>query len=367
MYSKLRSLWRLIMANYISFKPNDYFNTLLYTGTGATGNAVTGAGFAPNMVWIKKRSGADGHNLFDTPRGATKELTPNDATQEATATNTLESFDADGFTVGLAGTAGQSGYSYVGWCWKAGTTSGITTNGSTTITPSAYSFDQARGISIVKYTGNLTSGAKIAHGLGVAPDMVIVKRLDSTGSWDIVSTLLSDATYYIRLDTTGAQATGTWAFNDTFPDSVNFTVGNNAETNSSGGNVAYCFAPVNGFSSFGNYKGNGNASGPFIQCGFKPAFVLIKKINGLKDWMMYDNKRWYSNTNTTDFQNTCFALKPNDGVAGFASASDIDLNSQGFKIRTSGGLVNDSGDNYIYMAFADQPTAFNNGDATTAR
>ena len=319
------------------------------------------------MVWIKCRSAAESHVLGTTVQGGNAYLIPDTSAAQASLTTYLKSFDADGFTVGLAGFTGTSGPSYLGWCWKAGTTSGITTDGSTTITPSAYSFDQTRGISIVKYTGNGTSGAKIAHGLGTTPYMVIVKRLDGSGSWDIVSTLLSDATYYIRLDTDGGQATGTWAFNDTFPDSVNFTVGDNAETNSSGGNIAYCFAPVNGFSSFGNYKGNGNASGPFIQCGFKPAFVIIKRINGTKDWMMYDNKRWYTNTNTTDFQNTCFALKPNTSVAGFASASDIDLNSQGFKIRTSGGLVNESGDNYIYMAFADEPTAFNNGDAATAR
>lgn len=367
MYSKLRRLWRLIMANYISFKPNDYFNIKLYTGTGAASQAQTGIGFAPDMVWIKCRSAAESHVLGTTVQGGNAYLIPDTSAAQASLTTYLKSFDADGFTVGSAGFTGQSGPSYLGWCWKAGTTSGITTDGSTTITPSAYSFDQTRGISIVKYTGNGTSGAKIAHGLGTTPYMVIVKRLDGSGSWDIVSTLLSDATYYIRLDTDGGQATGTWAFNDTFPDSVNFTVGDNAETNSSGGNIAYCFAPVNGFSSFGNYKGNGNASGPFIQCGFKPAFVIIKRINGTKDWMMYDNKRWYTNTNTTDFQNTCFALKPNTSVAGFASASDIDLNSQGFKIRTSGGLVNESGDNYIYMAFADQPTAFNNGDAATAR
>jgi hypothetical protein len=145
-------------------------------------------------------------------------------------------------------------------------------------------------------------------------------------------------------------------------------LGTDGDVNGSGKTyVMYVFAPINGFSSYGNYKGNGNASGPFIQCGFKPAFVIIKRINGTKDWMMYDNRRWYSNTNTTDFQNTCFAFKPNTTGAGFASASDIDLNSQGFKIRTSGGLVNESGDNYIYFAFADQPTAFNNGDAATAR
>lgn len=353
------------MANYISFKPNDFFNTKLYTGTGAASQAQTGIGFAPDMVWIKCRSAAESHVLGTTVQGGNAYLIPNTNAQQASLTTYLKSFDADGFTVGLAGFTGTSGPSYVGWCWKAPSTS-APSGGS--ITPSAVRFSAAQGIGIYSYTGT-GSNASIAHGLSNPPQLYFVKRCTGdTGDWNTGGPLLSDGTYYVNLNTDGGQTSNAAVWNSTLAGSHTVDLGTYAATNYSGSNyVLYAFSPVNGFSSFGNYKGNGNASGPFIQCGFKPAFVLIKRINGSKDWMMYDNKRWYGNTNTTDFQNTCFALKPNESVAGFASASDIDLNSQGFKIRTSGGLVNESGDNYIYMAFADEPTAFNNGDAATAR
>ena len=213
---------------YISFKPKDYFNTLNYTGTGATGNGVTGAGFTPDMVWLKKITGADGHNLFDTVRGATKYLTPNDNSQQVTGTNTLESFDSDGFTVGLAGTVGQSGYTYAGWCWKAGTTSGISGG---TITPSAYSINTTSGVGIYKYTGTGSNGT-IAHGLGQAPTYFWVKELSGGGStnWYTGGNLLSDGGYQMYLNTDGAQGSaGSALWQNNFPSSTLMYLGTDGD------------------------------------------------------------------------------------------------------------------------------------------
>ena len=352
------------MANYISFKPNDFFKAKMYTGTGATGNAVTGVGFQPDMVWTKNRETTDSTTLFDAARGATKYIYPDTNATEGTDANSLASFNADGFTVGSWGVPNTSADNYISYNWKAPSTS---TPSGGSIAPSAVRFSAAQGIGIYKYTGT-GSNASIAHGLSTPPVFYFVKRLDSSGDWNTGGWLLSNGTYYMNLNTTASQNSNSAVWNSTLAGSHTVDLGTYAATNASGSNyVLYAFSAVNGFSSFGNYKGTGNANGTFVHCGFKPAFVLIKILTDTKNWCLYDNRRWYGNTNTTNFQNTCFCLPLNTGGAGFASASDIDLNSQGFKIRTSGGLVNESGTNYIYMAFADQPTAFNNGDAATAR
>ena len=172
------------MAEYISFQPSDFFNTKLYTGTGSS-NAITGVGFQPDATWIKGRNTTYNHVFTDAVRGVTEELYPNTTGAEVTNAQGLTAFGSDGFTVGTdAGYNGNTN-TYVSWNWKAGTTTGIATNGSTTITPSAYSFNQTSGFSIVQYTGNSTSGAKVAHGLGAVPEMIIVKTTNTSNEWNI--------------------------------------------------------------------------------------------------------------------------------------------------------------------------------------
>ena len=351
---------------YISFQPNDFFNTLLYTGDGSA-RSLTGVGFQPDFVWMKGRSFSDNHIVCDSARGVEKYLQPDTSAAEGTGppapNESVTSFDADGFSIGGWSAINTNTANQVAWNWKAGTTSGIATNGSTTITPTAYSFNQTCGFSVVKYTGNGTSGAKIAHGLGKTPTFVFVKRLGSSGSWDVVSRLMG-ATYYIRLDTDGAKATGTWAFNDTLPDSVNFTVGDNAETNSSDGNVAYCFAPINGYSAMGKFDGNGDTRGCFIQTGFKPAFVMIKRTNGTGPWMIYHDKvPGYNETNTYIQANATSAEDTNAGNFGMS------MYATGFQPQSTSGATgpNQDGDDYVYLAFANKPIASSNSKAGTAR
>jgi hypothetical protein len=345
-------------------KPSDYFTAFKWTGNGASSRALTGVGFQGNMLWSKPNTGHN-HYLVDTVRGVdNKSLIP-DATTAEDTTGThghFDSIDADGFTGTLAGGGynfNRDALEFIAWIWKAGTTSGIVTNGSTTITPSAYSFNQTAGFSTLAYTGNQTSGAKLAHGLGVKPDMVITKSRAGASGWGVYHKSLG-ATYGMLLNTTAAKDDDATAWNDVEPDTVNITLGSSINTNKTGTCVAYAFAEKQGYSKFGSYVGNGNVSGSYIHLGFKPAFVIIKDATSARDWVMFDNKRNISNVvnnrlfpNSTDAQNT--------------SVDALDFLSNGFKIRSTNSTVNVSGNTYIYITFAEESFVSSSGVPATAR
>ena len=351
------------MATYISFQPSDFFNTTLYTGTGAS-NAITGVGFQPDFTWIKRRDGTYNHNLYDAVRGTTKEINSDLVNAESTVAEGLTAFGADGFTLGTDDQSNASGDTFVGWNWKAGTTSGITTDGSTTITPSAYSFDAARGISILKYTGNGTSGAKLAHGLGVAPQMIALKEIGGTEPWGGYRSSTgggsAPADYGMALNTNGAKDDDASYFNDTIPDSVNITLGNGGRTNENTTEyIMYAFAPVIGYSHISNFRGSGNADGPFAYCGFRPAFILSKSDGSSSSWAMYDDKR-------IGFNEENAYLRANSDSAEVQTV-EIDIVSNGFKIRTTDTNVNASGTVNGFIAFAEFPLVSSNDVPTVAR
>ena len=345
-------------------KPSDYFTAFKWTGNGASSRALTGVGFQGNMLWSKPNTGHN-HYLVDTVRGVdNKSLIP-DATTAEDTTGThghFDSIDADGFTGTLAGGGynfNRDALEFIDWIWKAGTTSGIATNASTDITPSAYSFNQTAGFSILAYTVNQTSGAKLAHGLGVKPDMIITKSRAGASGWGVYHKSLG-ATYGMLLNTTAAKDDDATAWNDVEPDTVNITLGSSINTNKTGTCVAYAFAEKQGYSKFGSYVGNGNVSGSYIHLGFKPAFVIIKDATSARDWVMFDNKRNISNVvnnrlfpNSTDAQNT--------------SVDALDFLSNGFKIRSTNSTVNVSGNTYIYMVFAEESFVSSSGVPATAR
>ena len=278
------------MATYIDFQPSDYFNTTLYTGNNTT-QSITGVGFQPDFIWIKARTYTEDHALFDVARGGTKMIASNTNGAETTSVNNITSFDADGFSVGSTDAINDNSVDYVSWNWKAGTTSGIATDGSTTITPSAYSFDQTRGISIIKYSGNGSSGAQLAHGLGAKPSLFITKRLGTTQSWAVYhknmsNTLVTTNTdfdtdaqdYYTKLDTQAARGDSTNWWHYTAPTSVNMYLGNDDEVNNSSGTyIAYVFSEKRGYSKFHGHKGNSSADGVFCYTGFRPAWAYDKK------------------------------------------------------------------------------------------
>ena len=215
------------------------------------------------------------------------------------------------------------------------------------------------GFSIVSYTGNLTDGATVGHGLGVAPDMMIIKNRSDTQYWVVYHKDLGGANYHLRLDDTAANRNDLNMFSSTAPTSSVFELGNKEQVNGSGNNIiAYCFAEKKGYSKFGSYTGNGNADGTFIYTGFKPAWVMVKRTDSER-WLMTDNKR--------DTFNTV-------GHWLAANASDAesdndrwDFLSNGFKQRATFGNQNASGSSYIYMAFAESPFVNSSGLPNNAR
>ncbi len=343
---------------------DDYFNTVIYTGDGTSSNAITGVGFQPDWTWIKTRNGTASHALFDSVRGADNVLRSNGTDEEnASAISTasfggLTSFDSDGFTVddGADGTfdaTNGSGDTYVAWNWKAGGTAVSNIDGSIT---SQVSAAPDAGFSIVSYTGT-GANATVGHGLSSAPELIIIKRRDNGSgatSWKTGSEYLSGWTHRIKLNSTDAQAAEADVFNDTAPTSTVFSLGSDVTVNGSSGTlIAYCFHSVEGYSKVGSYVGNGNDDGTFVYTGFRPAFVILKASTVALNWLMYDNAR--NEYNVID--NT---LYPNLGNAEATGVASIDFLSNGFKIKNSGNYINQSGQTFIYLAFAEAPFKYAN-------
>jgi hypothetical protein len=321
---------------------NDYFNPVLYTGTGSS-LGVTGVGFQPDLVWIKGRSGATDHGWYDAVRGVQKQLESNTTTAETTETTGLTAFGSDGFTVGALAQLNTNTATYVAWNWKANGAGSSNTAGTITSTVSA---NTTSGFSIVKYTGNATTSQTVGHGLGVAPAMVIIKSL-GIQVWNVSFLSIADGNNILQLQSTAAVGTGS-GLNIT-KNATTFGIGSDAQVNGSGTNyVAYCFAPVAGYSAFGSYTGNASADGPFIYTGFRPEFVMIKCSSTTGDWVMQDVARSPYNVST------------NYLVANASTAEQtgqlLDFVSNGFKIRVAvSGAMNSSGVTYIYAAFAENP------------
>ena len=328
---------------------DDYFNTVLYTGNG-TGQSITGVGLQPDWVWIKSRSHASSHVLTDSVRGATKSLFSDTTGAELTLSGGVTAFGADGFTLGSEGTVNTSARTYVAWNWKAGGTAVSNTDGSIT---SSVSVNTDAGFSIVSYTGNETNST-VGHGLGKTPSIVIVKNRDEgTGfNWNTWFTGFS-ASEFVQLSTTSAKITSSGFWNTT-PTSTVFGLSTSTGNNKSGDrHIAYCFAEIEGYSKIGSYTGNGNSTdGTFVYTGFRPAWVMVKRSDGVVSWNVADSTR--SPENLVDEQ-----VQPNLSNAENLFF-DYDFLSNGFKIRTSDSSKNASGGNYIYMAFAENPFKYAN-------
>ena len=334
-------------------KSTDYFNTKLYTGNGST-QSITGVGFQPDMVWTKQRDAVRNHVLFDAVRGATNGVKPNESQAEFTWTNSVTSFDTNGFSVGGAGEVNYSGGSMASWNWKAGTTGSGTTGGSGTAKAYSYSVNTTAGFSIVKYAGNGSAGHTIPHHLGAVPKMIIVKDLTDNEAWRVYHAGLGSASKYLELNSTLAETTDNAIWDGATPTSSGFLVGSgNPVNNATHDYIAYCFTPIQGFSKFGSYIGAGSNL-PFIYTGFKPAWIMIKKTNDTHAWRIYDSVR--DTYNVTEK-----ILEPNTSNAEATSSTYIvDLVSNGFKFRGSGDGVNGSGQSFIYMAFAEEPLVGDN-------
>jgi hypothetical protein len=316
----------------------------LYTGNGST-QTISGLNFSPDLIWTKSRSQAYSHNLYDSVRGIHKNLFPNETSAENTDTNTIQAFNSDGFQIGSNDNGNYTnGGSAVAWTWDAGSSTVTNTAGSITSQVRTNGY-----LSIVTYTGT-GSNATVGHGLGVAPQMLIVKSRSNAENWCVYHQSVGN-TAFLKLDTTGGSASfNAWA--STTPTSTVFSVGNIGETNTNGGTyVCYAFAPVAGYSSMSSYVGNGSSDGVFVYTGMRPRWILIKS-TGTQGWYLWDSSR--------DPYNAAIALlSPNNSNAeSVLSNHAIDLVSNGFKIRDGNTAFNQSGQSFIYVAFAESPFAY---------
>jgi hypothetical protein len=338
-------------------KPNQYFNTKLYTGDSASSRAITGIGFEPSLTWNKPRTTANDHQLVDAVRGGGKVISSNLADAEYTAGNTILSFNSDGFTCGDGASVNANGVNYASWNWKANGAGVSNTDGSITSTVSA---NTTSGFSIVSYTGT-GSNATVGHGLGAVPKMIITKNLQqSNEGWQVYHETQGN-TKKCALNETGGFGTDATAWNSTTPTNNVFYIGTNWGGNGNGHPmIAYCFAEKKGFSKFGSYTGNGSTDGTFTYTGFKPAFLLTRKTTG-GNWQLWDNKRDTINPNST-------IVLPNANNADVTTSTlDTDFLSNGFKQRNTDIDRNGSGTTYIYMAFAENPLVGTNNIPATAR
>jgi len=326
--------------------PSAYFQTTLYEGDGSTQSIdqSENSTFSPNFVWIKNRDAADAHALFDTVRGATKVLSSNSAANEVTNADTLTAFESDGFALGADVIVNTNAESYVAWQWDAPTTS---TNEDGSV-DSTLSVSQTSGFSIGTFVGT-GSVLTVGHGLGVAPDFVIVRVIngDDNDNWNVYHSALGN-TKGIRLNLSNASGTSTQYWNNTSPTATVTTVGINTSHNvNTKTSLAYSFAAVEGFSAFGSYEGNANVNGPMVNLGFKPAWVMIKNADATGSWLLFDTAR--------DTYNAVHKLL----FAQLANVEDtsnayLDIVSNGFKIRSTGNGTNNAV-TYIYAAFAENP------------
>ena len=320
--------------------PEAYFQVKLYTGTGSS-LALTLDGdtaLSPDMVWTKGRSYSSNHNVFDTVRGATKRVYPHSTAAENTDSETLKTFDSDGFTVGTQDNVNTSSETYVAWNWKESATSG---------------FD------IVTYTGT-GSARTVSHSLSAVPHFLTVKKRDGTGGWSTGHHRLA-WTNEVQLQSNDPVGASTPAFNDTDPTSSVFTLGSGANGNSdTDAFVGYVWSEKQGYSKFSSFVGNGADDGTFCFTGHRPAMVFLKGTASNREWIIFDAKRDPSNPidgnhniNTADTENT--------------GTARIDFLSNGFKLRDAANNYNADGETYIYASFAEAPFVNSNGVPCNAR
>lgn len=336
---------RLIKSNEAGGVPLS-FNTITWTGNGTVTRSFGGVGFQPDLVWMKTRNVNESHALCNSVAGAGVKLLSNSTASEQTTTGVVSSFDSDGFsystTFADGGSYNYSTWTSVAWCWRAGGAAVTNTDGTIT---SQVSANTEAGFSVVGWTGN-GGAATHGHGLGVAPNVVIVKARNGDTEWFVYHSGIG-ATKTLRLYDTSAAQTLSSIWNNTQPTSSVFSTGTYTNVASSSYNfIAYCFAEVAGFSKFGSYTGTG-ASGNTVTVGFEPAFVMIKRTDDFGAWFMADNKRDTTNP-ITKF------LAADLTQAEFTVSNGINFNANDFTIDSTNGSLNESGGNYTYMAFANQ-------------
>ena len=322
--------------------PEEHFKTVIFTGDGTDNRAIT-VGFQPNITWVRQRTDDSGGYLVDSTRG-------NNAALQTTNTNAQGTFASMTFTstgITVSGNENlnnENAHNYVSWHWKESSTAGI---------------------DVVEYTGNGSADRSISHSLGTEPDFIIAKIHSETMNWPTYSKAMGNGVQF--LDITDAWTDHSSYLNYWYTSgmsSSNFGIGDNDNTNKNTATViSYLFSNRQGFSKFAKYTGNGNADGPFVYTGFRPAWVMIKRTDTANDWNIQDSKRTdYNGKQTTSLQANTVS---NESTVGTDFRRDI--LSNGFKIRNNGAETNASGGTYVYLAFAEAPFVNSNGVPCNAR
>ena len=363
-------------------RPEDHFDTILYQAATSDGTYTHGnISFQADLAWIKERVAGERHFLIDSVRGNQsvndKFLVSSDTAAEGTngVGGTTFTQTSTGYQfVETSISSGELYYNnrtYVGWNWKAGgtptasnsntsgamTANSVSLNGTlqsaytpdATVTqyPTKMSINTKAGFSIVSWTGNGSAGTWLPHGLNSTPEMMILRGRDAR-VWSVYHKNIANAGYYMQLNSSNAQSADGAMFNSVAPNDKRFVVGSyNVVTNVN--YIGYFWHSVPGYSKFGTYVGTSNATGgAYVECGFKPAFVMVKCSTNTGSWFVLDSKRDPSNE-------TLRELKWDLVNAEVANAAFMDFTATGFKLRTTGGAVNAAGQSYIFMAFAEDP------------
>jgi hypothetical protein len=352
--------------------PGENFNIALHTGND-TNRSITGLGFQPDVIWGKSRTNTLNHYLTDSLRGVNSQVYPDTNTTPGSETDIYTAFGADGFSLGT-GDMNNASQNYVNWAWKAGgaptatnsagagntpTANSVKVNGSNlgsalagTMAVTKMSVNTTAGYSVLTYNGTASAGT-LPHGLSVAPAMVITKELGNNNDWFMYHQKMAGSSpegYYMQPNVNAFKNASANIWNNTAPTGSVFSVGTDSGSNGSGRNyVAYCFQEIEEYSKFGLYTGNGNADGPFAYCGFRPAFIWIKRTDSNQDWLIWDTTRsTYNLTNS--------ALYGGNNYAESSSANkQIDILSNGFKIRGTYDVMNNNASPVIFIAFAESP------------
>ena len=335
-----------------------YFQCVLYTGDGSSRTITlpdTDADTDPDVVWIKQRGG-DGtsHTVFDSVRGAQEAIFTNNSNAETTRTDAVSAFNTDGFDLGSNGDLNANTETYAAWCWKESATAG---------------FD------IVAYTGDGVIGTTVAHSLSAKPEFILIKARAGTNAannWYCWNVGLS-ADRNLSINTNAAQfadpgsgiiKTTQNTSNFGFSSSDGSGIVNVNEDSTTF--IAYLWSAKQGFSKFGKYTGNGNADGPFIYLGFRPAWILTKRTDSTGNWNLFDNRRTGGTQELTlgKANPMEMLLHPdlsNAEVDVSGGGHSIDGLANGFKIRSSSAISNASDGTYVYACFADAPLVNSKG------
>jgi len=322
------------------------FEAKTYTGNGGTQNIVLSNGMKPDFTWIKQRNIQQNHRLFDSIRGATNILLSNTTNAEGTNSQTLTSFNSNGFSLDSNVAVNTNNGTYVAWNWKAADhdrdLATINQDGSIT---SLVSANVAAGFSIVKWQSNGIAGATVGHGIDT-PKMIIVKDLDNARNWLVYHSAIG-STGGIQLNLTAAAATDSNYWNNTSPTSSVFSLASYSNESGSNNMIAYCFTSITGYQKIGSYTGNGG-SNPIVT-GFKPRFLMFKRTDSTGSWFILDGTR-----NTSDTWSARIEADVSNAEAG-PDAYTVTVSNTGFEMTgsfaTFGGANANNG-TYIYLAIA---------------